>query len=44
MGVFTSAEESQRTAGELEEFRRERAKRLAEWEELALMLEEQSPA
>ncbi len=44
MGVFTSAEESQRTAGELEELRGERAKRLAEWEELALMLEEQSPA
>jgi ATP-binding cassette subfamily F protein 3 len=44
MGVFTSAEESQRTAAELEELRNERAKRLAEWEELALMLEEQSLA
>jgi ATP-binding cassette, subfamily F, member 3 len=44
MGVFTSAEESQRTAGELEELRGERAKRLTEWEELALMLEEQSLA
>ena len=44
MGVFTSAEESQRTAAELEELRSERAKRLAEWEELALMLEEQSLA
>ena len=44
MGVFTSAEESQRTAAELEELRRERAKVMAEWEELALMLEEQSLA
>ncbi len=44
MGVFTSVEESQRTAAELEELRNERAKRLAEWEELALMLEEQSLA
>jgi len=44
LGVFTSAQESQRTASELEELRGERAKRLAEWEELALMLEEQSPA
>jgi ATP-binding cassette subfamily F protein 3 len=44
MGVFTSAEESQRTAAELEELRAERAKRLTEWEELALMLEEQSLA
>ncbi|GGG62638.1 ribosomal protection-like ABC-F family protein [Edaphobacter dinghuensis] len=44
MGVFTSAEESQRTAAELEELRSERAKRLAEWEELALLLEEQSLA
>ncbi|MEO6909800.1 MAG: hypothetical protein ABI158_02610, partial [Edaphobacter sp.] len=44
MGVFTSAEESQRLAGELEQLRGERAKRLAEWEELALMVEEQSLA
>jgi ATP-binding cassette subfamily F protein 3 len=44
MGVFTSAEESQRLAGELESLRGERAKRLAEWEELALMLEEQTLA
>jgi ATP-binding cassette subfamily F protein 3 len=42
MGVFTSAEESQRTAGELEQLRGERAKALTEWEELALMVEEQS--
>ncbi len=42
MGVFTSAEESQRTAAELEQLRGERAKVMAEWEELALMLEEQS--
>jgi ATP-binding cassette subfamily F protein 3 len=44
MGVFTSAEESQRTASELEGLREERTKRLAEWEELALLLEEQSLA
>jgi ATP-binding cassette subfamily F protein 3 len=44
MGVFTSAEESQRTAAELEGLREERAKRLAEWEELAVLLEEQSLA
>ena len=42
MGVFTSAEESQRTAAELEQLRGQRAKVLTEWEELALMLEEQS--
>src|SRR6185312_8453003 len=44
MGVFTSAEDSQRTAAELEQLRSDRAKRLAEWEELALLLEEQSLA
>ena len=42
MGVFTSAEESQRAAAELEQLRGERAKALTEWEELALMVEEQS--
>ena len=36
LGVFTSAEESQRTAAELEQLRGERAALLAEWEELAL--------
>jgi ATP-binding cassette subfamily F protein 3 len=44
MGVFTSAEESQRTAAELEDLRARRAALLSEWEELALMLEEQSLA
>jgi ATP-binding cassette, subfamily F, member 3 len=44
MGVFTSAEDSQRTAAELEDLRGRRAALLSEWEELALMLEEQSPA
>ena len=44
MGVFTSAEESQRTAAELEDLRARRAALLSEWEELALTLEEQSPA
>jgi len=41
LGVFTSAEESQRTAAELERLREERAKLMVEWEELALTLEEQ---
>jgi len=44
MGVFTSAEESQRTAAELEDLRSRRVALLSEWEELALMLEEQSLA
>jgi ATP-binding cassette subfamily F protein 3 len=43
MSVFTSAEESQRTAAELEELRSRRGVLLSEWEELALTLEEQSP-
>ncbi len=42
MGVFTSADQSQRTAAELEQLRLERAKLLKDWEEVALMLEEQS--
>ena len=44
LGVFTSAEESQRTAAELDRLRGERATLLSEWEELALTLEEQKLA
>jgi ATP-binding cassette, subfamily F, member 3 len=44
LGVFTSAEESQRTAAELDQLRSRRAEVLAEWEELALTLEEQKLA
>lgn len=44
LGVFSSAEESQRTAAELEELRGRRAALLSEWEQLALTLEEQSLA
>ncbi len=44
LGVFTSAEESQRTAAELDRLRGERAALLAEWEDLALTLEEQKLA
>jgi ATP-binding cassette subfamily F protein 3 len=44
MGVFTSAEESQRTAAELERLRGEHAAVLAQWEQLAMELEEQSLA
>jgi ATP-binding cassette subfamily F protein 3 len=44
LGVFTSAEESQRTAAELDRLRSKRAEVLAEWEELALTLEEQKLA
>jgi len=42
LGHFTSAEESQRTAASLEELRDQRTALLAEWEELATALEEQS--
>jgi ATP-binding cassette, subfamily F, member 3 len=42
MAVFTSPEESQRTAAELDELRGKRATLLSEWEGLALTLEEQS--
>jgi ATP-binding cassette subfamily F protein 3 len=42
MGVFTSAEESQRTAAELEGLRGEKARVMAEWEELAMLVEEQN--
>jgi len=44
LGVFTSAEESQRTAAELDRLRGERTALLTEWEELALTLEEQKLA
>jgi ATP-binding cassette subfamily F protein 3 len=44
LGIFTSAEDSQRTAADLDRLRSKRAALLAEWEELALTLEEQQPA
>ena len=44
LGRFVSAEESQRTAAELDGLREQRGKLLAEWEELALALEEQESA
>jgi ATP-binding cassette subfamily F protein 3 len=44
MTVFTSAEEAQRLAAELEMLRARRGELLAEWEELAVVLEEQSSA
>ena len=44
LGVFTSAEESQRTAAELDKLRADRTALLAEWEELSLTLEEQTLA
>jgi ATP-binding cassette subfamily F protein 3 len=44
LGHYTSAEDSQRTAGELEELRSLRTALMAEWEELASTLEEQSTA
>ena len=44
LGVFTSAEDSQRTAAELDQLRSRRGTLLSEWEELALTLEEQSLA
>jgi ATP-binding cassette subfamily F protein 3 len=42
LGQYVSAEESQRTAAELEELRTQRTTLLAEWESLASTLEEQS--
>jgi ATP-binding cassette subfamily F protein 3 len=42
MGVFTSAEEAQRTAAELDGLRAQKAKLTEEWEELAMTLEEQA--
>jgi ATP-binding cassette subfamily F protein 3 len=44
LGIFTSAEESQRTAAELDRLRAERTNLLAEWEDLSLTLEEQKLA
>jgi len=42
LGHYTSAEDSQRTAAELDTLRGQRASLLAEWEELATALEEQT--
>jgi ATP-binding cassette subfamily F protein 3 len=44
LGIFTSAEDSQHTAAELDRLRTQRATLLAEWEELALTLEQQQLA
>jgi ATP-binding cassette subfamily F protein 3 len=44
LGNFTSAEQSQKDATELESLRTQRATVLAEWEELSLTLEEQQLA
>ncbi|CAN5520810.1 ABC-F family ATP-binding cassette domain-containing protein [soil metagenome] len=44
LGVFASAEESQRIAAELEGLRAQHAAIVTEWEELALQLEEQEAA
>ena len=44
MGVFTSAEESQRLSAEVDGMRRRHGSLLAEWEELAGLLEEQQSA
>ncbi len=44
MGVFTSAEESQRLSAELDAMRKRHGSLLAEWEELAGLLEEQGLA
>src|ERR1700678_1276398 len=44
LGIFTSAEDSQRTAAELDRLRARRTALLAEWESLALTLEEQQLA
>ena len=41
MGMYSSAEESQRLAGSLEKMRIEHAALMVEWEELATQLEEQ---
>ncbi len=41
LGIFVSAEDSQRVAAELDVLRGTRSRLLAEWEELALALEEQ---
>jgi ATP-binding cassette subfamily F protein 3 len=44
MGIFTTAEEAQRQAAELDRMRASHAAIVAEWEELALLLEEQEAA
>jgi ATP-binding cassette subfamily F protein 3 len=44
LGNFTSAEQSQKDAAELESLRTKRTTLLAEWEELSLILEEQQLA
>jgi ATP-binding cassette subfamily F protein 3 len=44
LGHFTSAEDSQRTAAELETLRDQRTALTTEWEDLATALEEQSAA
>ena len=44
LGHYSSAEESQRTAAELDTLRDQRATLLAEWEDLATALEDQSTA
>jgi ATP-binding cassette subfamily F protein 3 len=44
LGNFTSAEQSQKDAAELEALRAQRTALLAEWEELSLTLEEQQLA
>jgi ATP-binding cassette, subfamily F, member 3 len=44
LGNFTSAEQSQKDAAELESLRTKRTTLLAEWEELSLTLEEQQTA
>ncbi len=44
LGNFTSAEQSQKDAAELEQLRAQRTTLLAEWEELSLTLEEQQLA
>ena len=42
LGVFASAEESQKASAEVERLRGEHAKLQARWEELGMELEEQS--
>jgi ATP-binding cassette subfamily F protein 3 len=44
LGSFTSAEQSQKDAAELDQLRAQRTTLLAEWEELSLTLEEQQTA
>jgi len=44
MGVFTTADEAQRTAAELDGLREQKTKLTEEWEELAMTLEEQAAA